>query len=453
MTELSAAHRQALARILDACDDAALGRLERAVGALPGARAAGFTAMIRDEGRDRRRRRLALAPVLPLFGPRRDGVPGLGFPPALLGPIWRAAAATEQPDLLARLDDEDDDLPALGDRLCLLAAGAIRGGGGGIAEAAAGGDLEYLACCFDLASTVRRGLSSLAAWTDRPNGEQAAELRVMVRDAAEQSPDGAIRLIEIFFAHLDDAARILRILVQTSGAAGHEAFLSESEMGVFVERLVDAMEARAARLSAFQPSDGAEALAAVSADLAWCAGALGEIDLTLQLRPDSRWGRRIRALRDSVAARLERRLNEAERAVDEVLPMERVQTIGRMTRELPAFDAPEDRAAVDRARTLMSLVAAVRRPAAIFACEAARTRLLATLEERLMTYADSALELINAGLAPDEDRALTRVELAADFLARIERADAARAVRRRVAAAASALPHPLPLAGTASSAA
>ncbi len=108
-----------------------------------------------------------------------------------------------------------------------------------------------------------------------------------------------------------------------------------------------------------------------------------------------------------------------------------------MTRQVPKLDAPLEGDAVDQARTLLSLVAAVRSPAGVFGCEAQRAKLVAALEERLSKHADEALELINGGEAQDEGHAIALVELVAEFLDRIELVEPARTVRRRVAVAGS----------------
>ena len=73
-----------------------------------------------------------------------------------------------------------------------------------------------LAACLDLAHLARRGLPSLEVWLKRPDGDQIAELRILLKDCAAVHADGAPRLLEMLFAHLDAAVLILRIVVQTS---------------------------------------------------------------------------------------------------------------------------------------------------------------------------------------------------------------------------------------------
>lgn len=435
MAGLSVAHRTALAGIVDACGDAALVQLEAVARTLPGARAADLLVMLRAEALDRRRRLAAFGPLVPMFRVRADGVGGLTFPPAVLGRLWRAVSGRE-PELMTRLDDADNpDAVVVGDRLCLAAAGVVRDRGVEIWPGADPAVLAELAGCFDLAHLVRGGVRRLPAWADRPDGEQAAELRLLMRDAGSVSEDGSRRAIDILFAHLTEAPRILRVIVNTSTAAGRDGFLSESEMAVFVDRLLAAVNDRVARVAAFRPQAGLQGLETVKADMLWCAGVLNELDMTVQVRPNTVWGKQARDARVKVAGQLQALLKGVEPAVDKVLPTTRAQTAGRMTRQVPKLDTPVDGDLVEQARILLSLVAAVRSPAGVFGCEAQRARLVTALEERLSRHADEALELINAGEAPDERHAVALVELVAEFLDRIELVDPARTVRRRVAVA------------------
>ena len=449
MTGLSVAHRTALSQIVDGCGDAALAQLEAVVRTLPGSRAADLLVMLRAEALDRRRRLAAFGPLVPMFRPRGDGVAGLTFPSAVLGRLWRTVAGRE-PDLMSRLDEADSpEAVAVGDRLCLAAAGMVRDRGDEIWPGADPAQVAELAGCLDLAHLVRRGVGRLPAWSERPDEEQAAELRLMMRDAGAVADDGSRRAIDILFAHLGEAHRILRVIVHTSSAAGRDGFLSESEMAVFVDRLLSAVNARVARVAAFRPQAGLQGLETVKADMLWCAAVLNELDMTVQVRPNTVWGKQARDARVKVAGQLQALLKGVEAAVDRVLPTTRAQTAGRMTRQIPKLDTPVDGDLVEQARILLSLVAAVRSPAGVFGCEAQRAKLVTALEERLSKHADEALELINAGEAGDERHAVALVELVAEFLDRIELADAARTVRRRVAVAggpANALGASLPAA-------
>jgi hypothetical protein len=114
--------------------------------------------------------------------------------------------------------------------------------------------LVDLAACLDLSHMARRALPSLEVWLKRPDGDQIAELRLLLKDCAGIRLDGSQRVLEILFSHLEDAVLILRILTQTSCAVEQEGFLSASELAGFVDRLIAGVDLRAARIAAFKPA-------------------------------------------------------------------------------------------------------------------------------------------------------------------------------------------------------
>jgi hypothetical protein len=441
MSGLSTAHRVALAALIEQAPDDMLVKLSSVAAALPGARALELGDMLGGETRDRARRRLVLAPILPMFRRRVDSVEAMTFPAAVLPRLWKAASARE-PALLTRLDQDEVDamVIAVCDRICLAAAAAVRDRPDMIWPA----DLEPerrerglsdLAACLDLAHLARRGLPSLEVWLKRPDGDQIAELRLMLKDCASVHLDGAQRVLEMLFSHLDDAVLILRIITQSSCSSGQEGFLSASELSGFIERLIAGVDTRVARIGAFQPGCDLATVDPVIEDLTWCANVLNELDITLTLNPLSVWGKSVRDARVSIAGQLSAFLRAADRAVDKALPLERVQISGRMTRKSPLLTAPVQGETVQAARNLLKLVGAVRGPASIFGAESDRKKLVESLIGRLTDYADQALHLINDGEAPDELNALRLVELAARSLDLIDAGPVARTVRRRAAVA------------------
>lgn len=442
MAELSVAHRAIVAQLIEHCPDRLLAQLADMTASVPGDRAQSIATMMREAQLDRRRRSVALGPVLPLFSPRADGVEAVHFPPQVLSRLWTLAAGRE-PDLLPLLDDEDQ-AAVVADRIGLAAASAVRDQPDviwpvALSPATRMQGLDELASCLDLLHLARRGLPSLIHWIGRPDGDQQAELRLLVRDAAALQPDGAARIVEILLAHLADASLILRIVTQTSGAAGRQSFLSSSEMAGFVDRLIAGVNTRVERIAAFRPAAGLGGVESLTADVMWCSGIVTELDVTLSLQPDSPWGRSVRDARVRVAAQLVNLLKISEKSVDTALPMTRVQLAGRMTRMAPRLDAPVEGEAMTSADVLMRLVGSLRGAASVFGCESDRKKLVERLIDRLSTYADEALEMVNGGEAPDENHALKLIEHAAEFLVCLDAVDAARTVRRRTAVA-GALP-------------
>lgn len=443
MAGLTVAHRTALAALLERCPDPMLRTVSAAVASLAGGKAAELRIMLADEVRDRKRRGLALAPLVPMFRARTDGIAAITFPSQVLPRLWKIAGGRE-PALLSQLDGDDPSVIAVADRICQSAAAAVRDqpdlvwppGGD---ETARQTGLADLAACLDLTHLARRGLPSLETWLKRPDGDQIAELRLLLKDCAGVHLDGAQRVLEILFAHLEDAVLILRILTQTSLAAGREGFLSESELAGFVDRLIAGVDVHARRIEAFKPGADLDQVDRVIVDLNWCAGVLGELDVTLTLNPQSLWGKSVRDARVAIARRLSTMLRAADKAVDEALPLERVQMAGRMTRKVPRLSAPIDGATVDAALSLLKLVGSARGPASTFGCEADRKTLVDDLTDRLSGHADQALRMINDGEAGDEAHALGLVELSARFLELIDAVEPARTVRRRAAVAGGSL--------------
>lgn len=442
MSGLTAAHRVALAALIGRCPETVLKAVAAAVAALPGGRAAELRLMLAEEMRDRARRAVVLAPIARMFRPRTDGITALTFPVAVMPRLWRAAIERE-PDLLPRLDKDGPDAVAVANRYCLAAAAAVRDRPAlvwpeGLAPERRAQGLADLACCLDLAHLARRGLPSIEVWLKRPDGDQLAELRLLVKDCSEIHADGATRLLEMLFAQLDDAVLVLRIITRTSGVAGREGFLSASELADFVDRLLAGVDERSARLAAYHPDGGAGGVDAVITDLDWCASVLAELDVTLTLDPESEWGRRVRDSRVKVAGWLSGLLRTADKAVDKALPLARVQTSGRMSRMAPMLEAAARGDAADAAFALLRLVGATRGAAAVFGAEAARKALVDALTDRLGDYAEQVLSMVNDGEAVDEAHALKLVSIAARYLELIDAKDAARTVRRRAAVAGGA---------------
>ena len=269
----------------------------------------------------------------------------------------------------------------------------------------------------------------------RPGSAATAELKLALRQAASIAPDGAERLMEILFAHLTDARMMLRVVAHATPVAGRETFLGESELAVFVDRVVTALAHRAAEAAAFDPTAPGADAALLKADLDWCAETLAEIDVTLPLRADSAWGKAVRQARLKIALRLSELFSAAEKAMGRVLPVERTAMAGRMTRPAPRLDEAVDPEAAGKARALAAVIGLVRGPAAVFGCEAERRQTAEGLTGRLSTWADEAIERLNDGEAPDEAIARKRIGLTAELLGLLGAKDAARTVRRRLTVA------------------
>ena len=444
MSSLSAAHRAALQAVVQAAPDAALAKLGAAVPSLGGDKAAELAVMIVQEARDRARRDTAFAPVLPLFQPRVDATPSLVFPSFLLARMWREAKKDEEAflSLLDGAGPSQGEWTLVADRLCAHAAAVLRDRPGEVwpeyrkPEAGAPpATPAELAGCFDLVPLARSALPRLPAWLERPDANQLAGLRLLIQDAMMVAPDGGRRMIDILFAHVADAERMLRVVTQTSRLADSEFVLSHSDMGVFVERLLASVQTRGQRIAAARPLQDETAMAEVVADVTWCAGVLAEMDLTLQVRPDSPWGRAARMARVQVVGQLSGLMKSTSVAVHAALPMKRQVITGRMTRLCPWLEAPAKGEPIEAAAALLAAVSSLRGAANTFGCEADRLALKTELTDYLSTWANEALDSVGDGEADDPDQALRLIGVAARFLTLLDALEAARAVRRRAAAA------------------
>ena len=439
MPSLSAAHHAALTAIVEACPDASLGMLGAAVAALKGDKAAELANIVAAEARDRARRGTAFAPLLPLFQPRADGVPALTFPPPVLKRVWREAVQGEE-NFLPLLDGAvavDGEWTLAADRLCAKAAAVLRDRPRDVwpefqrpADDQPPSTPVELAGCFDLTPLARSALPRLPVWLERPDDNQLAGLRLLIQDCLAMSPDGGRRMIDILFAHVADA------VTRTSRLADREITLSHSDMGVFVERLLTSVQARVQKIAAVVRSSlGETAMLGVVDDVNWCAGVLAEMDLSLQVRPDSSWGKAARMARVQVSGQLSGLMKSASSAVHAALPMKRQVITGRMTRMSPWLEAPAEGEPIEAAAALLAAVAALRGAAVTFGCEADRSGLKADLTDYLSTWSDEALNSLSDGEAENPDHVLRLIGVAARFLTVIEALEAARAVRRRAASA------------------
>lgn len=447
MSSLSPAHRAALTAVVEACPDASLAQLGGAVAALPGDKAAQLAVIVGEEARDRARRATAFAPLLPLFQARVDGVPALVFPPAVLARVWREAKIGEEAflPLLDGAATVDGEWTLAADRLCARAAAVLRDRPRGVwpefqrpPDGAPPSTPAELAGCFDLTPLARTALPRLSVWLERPDDNQVAGLRLLIQDCLAVAPDGGRRMIDILFAHVADAERMLRVVTRTSRLADREVTLSHSDMGVFVERLLASVQARVQGVAALRSALTADAMQTVVDQVGWCAGVLAEMDITLQIRPDSSWGKTARMARVQVSGQLSGLMKSTAAAVHAALPMKRRTIAGRMTRMSPWLEAPADGEPIEAAAALLTAVAGLRGAAVTFGCEADRAALKTEMTDYLSAWANEALDGVADGEVDNPDQALRLVGIAARFLTLIEALEAARAVRRRAATAETA---------------
>ena len=167
---------------------------------------------------------------------------------------------------------------------------------------------------------------------------------------------------------------------------------------------------------------------------------LQELDATVHLDREGVWGKKLRDARVRIGKRLGELLSGVTGVVEKTIPMQKVQTSGRMTRSAPKLDVAIEPERVQAATDALSIVALLRNLSAPFGCEAPRSALVEALTVQLSEYGDLIIEEVNAGDVVDEKTALNRAAMAARFLEQIGAVTEARAVRRRAAVAGGPTP-------------
>ncbi len=293
---------------------------------------------------------------------------------------------------------------------------------------------EQIAAYFDLAPLARTAISRLPDWLGKATDERVAAWKLTLKDATAIAFDATPRFLEIILAQLSEAHAILRLISLATDRAS-DRYLASSELASFGVRLLDDVDVRIARVKAFDPQLGPASAKAVARDVAAACAVLAQMEQDVELSRDGPWGSRVIAARKGLAQAVETRLRDVEGVVGQALPLQTVRIAGRMTRPAPKIQGPPDEKAVDRARTLMTLLDETRSAAAVGGYGALRNAVAEKLSERLTVYADEVLHLVNAGEAPDPALALAYVEIAAEFMGFAQDAKAAQIIRRRAAVA------------------
>jgi len=441
----TAAKLEAVRRLIAVAPDAALRSLSAAL-TETGPDLYEVRTLIADEQAARTLRDAVLSPILPLLAPRADGLPAPCFSAAVVREAWRRVQETRTDEVHAAHRDIDlwdpqlDPTPRTFDALALAVAAAVEAdASAGFVGADGGASARELAIYLKLTPLARKALLRLNEWLGRATEERAAVLRLIFKDATEVAPDSAPRLMTLIQAHLPEAWLILRPISLLTERAG-DRYLASSELACFGEQLLTEVERRVGALRAFDLRGGAQAAREAAAHVALASAILAELEHSVDLARDGPWGRRAAAARTAMAAMIESRLREAQKMVEQALPMQAVRLTGRMTRPAPRVDAPPDPRLVEPARALLTLLGETRQAAASGGFGALRSQVAETLSDWLEVYADELVHLLNAGEARDPGVAHQYLEIAAEFLSCAENDKAAQIVRRRAAVAGAGQP-------------
>ncbi|HWE47432.1 MAG TPA: hypothetical protein VG407_15520 [Caulobacteraceae bacterium] len=429
----------AVRTLIETAPDHALRSLQAALAGAAAGPMGDIRSMIEVEQSARGLRDAVLSPVMPLFGPP-GALGGPRFPKRVCTVLWSELKRSDH-DLVeeARVGHDgrysDDPIPPAFDQLCARAAGRLRATPAAFFRGDDGARLaEQLAAFFDLAAIARVVLARLPEWFGKATDERIAQLKLLFKDAVEVTEDATPRLLELTLAHLPEPHKILRLVAALTDHA-NDRYLASSELATFGERLLADVEGRIAAVKSFDAAGGAAAAQAAADNVNFVGAVLGEIEEDIGLSRDGPWGARVAAARKALAASVESRLRDVESQVAVALPLQTVRIAGRMTRPAPKLGADPAPLAVDRARALVVFLDKVRGAASAGGYGALRNAVADKIAERMNIYADEALHAVNAGEAPDTERALRFVEIAAEFLSHAEDPKAAQSIRRRAAVA------------------
>lgn len=443
MRALTAAKADAVAAVVRSLADAHLRTLKLA---LPSASSDAAVETVRRaveaEAFDRRLRDSVLRDVIAAASPA-PGRQAL-VPLSCIALLWRALCAqdAEAVRACARFlrDQETDAFEAAAAQLIASAALGLAGRApafeGLCAEhAAADADRERLMRVLQLAPIARDCTPRARRWLKHGGVEDAAALRLAMRDASAVCADGGPLLLDLVAAHFSQPHCGLR-LVSAVMDRPSESVLAGSELAGFATTLVAAAEAALDTLRRTARVTCREEGAALAATVSAAVEILEEIEHAVQLDRARPWGRRVAGLRKLLAAAVEVRLKQADGAVETALPVHAPRPALKQVRGAPRLEAPLDAAAVGRAEGAICFVEGLRRAAATGGFGGLRARVIEALDARLDTYVEDLLERLHGEAGDTRDDLIDRLNVAAELLGMVRDPSAAQIVRRRMAAAA-----------------
>jgi hypothetical protein len=418
------------AALVDASGDTALGSVRR---------------LVESEARDRILRNIVLLPIVPMcVGDGRDPLK-LTFPARVLGLLWRGikdqAPAVVRNAELALFDYRPGETSTEHfDRLVRLTARNIRAAerrgfvqAAEACDAARPGGAAALLACLDLAPVVRGVAHRLADWTAQQTDDAVIGARLAYKDAVAVAEDAGPRFFEMLAAQLQHDWMILRIISAVMDKPS-ERYLSNTELGVFGERVLFAVDEALKKIGRLDVDGGPAAAVEAARLVNDITLQSNELETYVSLSKDHGWGPTLVKHRKALASLVEARFRETEKYFLQALPAGK-PTVKRIRREPARLSSPPDQTAVSRCTTLLTFVGEVRHSSNYGGFASARTKLLESLGEMLDLYVEEVLDLLKTGEAENEANARAYLAVAADFSRLVRDDKAADLVRRRAAAA------------------
>jgi hypothetical protein len=417
--------RQALA---ETGDESALGGVKR---------------LVEVEAADRTLRNTVLQPIAPMCVAGGDDPAVLTFPSRSLALIWRALKATE-PEAIEKLrKDEYYEAHKLADAQDQLAAAAAAGlrerahpdyiAAAELADRGRDDGAKQLIAALEIGSVVRRTTQRMPEWLAHPGGDTTAGARLAYKDAVAIADDAGALFFRMLAAQMAQPWMVMRIISAVMDKPT-ERYLRDSELADFGERLLADIDASIAAIGAMNAADGA-GKGRIGARLAeLVVHQIMEMEGSVELPRDQGWGLRVVKQRASLAAVVEARLKEGERAVIEALPMFAPRN-QRVRHQVPRLSAPPEERWVTHATTLLAFSEQLRTTANYGGFSTARNKMIEKLGEYIDHYVESVVDLLHTDEVEDRAIAAAFLECAANFSQLLRGDKAADLIRRRAHAA------------------
>jgi hypothetical protein len=442
MGGLSEAKFEVVRTLVESAPDRVIGGLQKALSMAEGDSSLGnVRKLVETEVADRRLRNTVLAAVAPLCV-GDGGREGLAFPPRVLSMLWKALKADAPADVARaarHLVDfsPDESSPAPFDQLVERLASGLRGAGAPYRAAveALGEQRDLLLSCLDLSPIVRAATLRLPEWIAHTFEERAAA-RVAYADAVTISPDAGPRFFDMLSAQLAEPWRVLRIVAAVMDRPT-EAYMAGSEFAVFAERLMETVDQNLRQIGQFDPAGGAKLGRQMGLVVELTTLQLSELEDSIELSPEGRWGGRIRKQRTALATTVERRLREIDKALGLAMPEHPVR-VARAMKSLPRMTTDPDPAAAEGALCLLTFAEEIRTSANYGGFASARTRAVEKAGESLDHYVEEVLDMLKHHEIEDRDRARRYLEVAGRCAALVYEPRAQAIIARRAAAALGA---------------
>jgi hypothetical protein len=403
--------------------------------------------MVNAEAMDRRTRYAVFSPLMPLCVVRPPGAAGFYFPSSTPGLLWKALkeeapAEVQQAADLVTDNDTSDPLGLTLNALCRKAVEGLRTRSNSYYVQAAElldrsqpDGAETFAKCMDLAAIARSVLEQLPDWLARMTEDRVVAARLAFKDAVDVAEDAGPRLLEILYVQLDEPWLILRLISAVMHRPA-DRYVASSELGSFGDRLMDDIDARLKRISAFNAEGGSPAGVAAACDVNIAAQVVAEFDKTVELSPEGPWGARLTLQKRGLAQAVEGRLRAIESQVAAALPLQTSGFRKRGTRPPPRLSDDPNPRQVESARAFLSFMHEVRESGERLGFGSTWAKISESLEAHLLTYVEDLLDRLHAHEEGDDPERIRKfLDIAAEFLGLACGDKAAQIVRRRMAAA------------------